>query len=121
MGISNYRDLQVWRRGIDLVQGVYELTREFPSDERYGLTSQMRRAAVSIPSNIAEGHARDSTKDFLRFLSIVQGSKAELETQLTLAERLGYCNQEQTAPSLDKLSEIGKMVRGLQKSLRSKL
>ena len=87
----------------------------------YGLCSQMQRAAVSIPSNIAEGHARNSTKEFLHFLSIALGSIAELETQIILAERLNYIKTEKSMMMQKKLDELGKMIRGLQKSLKAKL
>ena len=94
MTINSFRDLRVWQSGIDLVTHVYRLTQSFPRDEQYGLTSQMRRAAISIPSNIAEGHARESTKEYLNHLSIVQGSLAELQTQIEIAQRLGFVEAE---------------------------
>ena len=87
--MKGYRELQVWRLGMELAKEVYLLTRGFPKHETYGLSSQMQRAAVSIPANIAEGHAKDSTKDYLRHLSIARGSLAELDTHLILAESLG--------------------------------
>ena len=86
MTINNFRDLRVWQSGMELVVQVYRLTQSFPREEQYGLTSQMRRAAVSVPSNIAEGHARESSKEYLNHLSIVQGSLAELQTQIEIAE-----------------------------------
>ncbi len=88
MEIASYRDLNVWREGIALTVAVYELTGKFPAHERFGLVSQMRRCAISVPSNIAEGHARLSTRDFLRHLSISLGSLAELETQIYLSQEL---------------------------------
>ena len=87
---NGYRDLQVWQKGIELARAVYKLTDEFPDDERYGLVSQMRRAAVSIPSNIAEGSKRQSKKDFRHFLAIAYGSGAELETHLVIAKGLSF-------------------------------
>ena len=96
---GGYRDLLVWQKGIVLAKEVYRLTRTFPSDEKYGLVSQMRRAAVSVPSNIAEGQARRSTKEFIQFISIAEGSVAELDTQLVLAFEFAYCDQETAAPS----------------------
>ena len=90
VAVLNYRDLEVWRNSRKLVKDVYELTERFPQKEIYSLTSQLRRAAVSIPSNIAEGHSRSSTKDYIQFVSIAIGSLAELDTQLLLAEDLGY-------------------------------
>src|SRR5215212_10628 len=88
--INSYRDLRVWNAGIDLVGDVYRLTQDFPPHETYTLASQMQRAAISVPSNIAEGHAREHLKEYLHHLSIAQGSLAELDTQLEIARRLGY-------------------------------
>ena len=88
MQIKSFRDLRVWQAGIELVLAVYELTSKFPRHEVYGLSSQMQRAAVSVPSNIAEGHTRESTKEYLQHLSIAQASLAELETQLEIAKQL---------------------------------
>jgi four helix bundle protein len=90
MSIHDYRDLIVWQKAIDLVEDVYQVTARFPREELYGLTIQLRRAAVSIPSNVAEGHGRASTRDFLHFLSISHGSLKEVETQIIVAERLKY-------------------------------
>ncbi|TAK04257.1 four helix bundle protein [Patescibacteria group bacterium] len=87
---GSYQDLIVWQKAMDLVVGVYEITKDFPTDERYGIVSQMRRSAVSIPSNIAEGYRRKSEVDFQRFLRIAYGSASELETQLLIAQRLRY-------------------------------
>jgi four helix bundle protein len=100
---------------------VYHLTQKFPKQETYGLLSQIQRAAASIASNIAEGHARDSTKEFLHFISIALGSLYELETQMILAERLSYLESEELKLVLSKIDEISRMIRGLQKSLRAKL
>ena len=119
--ISSYKDLKVWQYGIDITEEVYKLTQTFPKSEMYGLCSQMQRAAVSIPSNIAEGHARNSTKEFLHFLFIALGSIAELETQMILAERLNYIKSKESIMMQKKLDELGKMIRGLQKSLKAKL
>ncbi len=91
MEVKGYRDLKVWQLGVALAKEVYLLTRGFPKHEVYGLSSQAQRAAVSIPANIAEGHARDSTREYLQHVSIAQGSLAELETHLILAESLNYC------------------------------
>ena len=90
MAITNYRDLKVWQIAVDVVEAVYRLTLEFPKHEVYGIAQQIQRAAVSVPSNIAEGHARASTKEFLHYISIALGSLAELETQLIVATRLQY-------------------------------
>ena len=121
MSIENYRDLKVWQLGIEVTIDVYRLTASFPKHEVYALTSQTCRAAVSIPANIAEGHERKSTKEFLHFLSIVQGSRAELETLLQIAARLSYCTAAQAEPLLLKLTELGKMLRGLQRALKKRL
>ena len=121
MTVSSYRDLQVWQKSMALVKQVYLESSAFPKDELFGLTSQIRRAAVSIPSNVAEGHARDSTKEFLHHLSISLGSLAELETQLILASDLQYLTDNGPLPLLQQTDEIGKMIRGLQISLKRKL
>jgi len=121
MEFKSFKDLQVWQKAKQVGLEVYKLTKELPKEELYGLTSQMRRAAVSIPSNISEGHARKSTKEFINFLSIALGSTAELETQLIFCVELGYLNQEQTKEACQLLDEIGKMIRGLNKKLVSSL
>ena len=121
MSINSYRDLKVWQLSINLTEQVYQLTQNFPKQEVYGLASQIQRAAVSIPSNIAEGHSRDSTKEFLHFISISLGSLAELETQLILAGRLLYLEKKDLEIILSKTDEIQRMLRGLQKSLKAKL
>ncbi len=121
MSINSYRDLKVWQTAMELVVQVYRLSQSFPQQERFGLTSQVQRAAVSIPSNIAEGHARDSTRDFLHHLSFALGSLAEVETQLELANRLGYLEFSSESQIMKSLDELGKMLRGLQKSLKAKL
>ena len=117
MTLRNYRDLRVWQQGIELARKVYAFTSGFPASERYGLTAQMRRAAVSIPSNIAEGYARTGTGEYLRFLSISSGSVAELETQVILSTEFAYLNQSQSKDLLNHLDLIGKMLQGLQRSL----
>lgn len=115
--IESYRDLLVWQKAVALVTACYRLTVDFPSDERYGLTSQLRRAAVSIPANIAEGQARGTPKAFAQFLWIANGSRAELETHIVIAEQLGFVTRAQTEPTLDMSSEIGRMLTGLRRSL----
>jgi len=117
MAKNNYRDLEVWQKAMDLVELCYAYTKSFPSEERYGLTDQIRRAAVSIPSNIAEGQARQHRKEFVQFLSIAQGSLAELETQIQIAERLGYLNNSTVNEILEKTDQIARMITGLRKSL----
>ncbi len=121
MGIRSYRDLKGWQLSMDVVEHVYRLTQGFPKQETYGLTSQIQRAAVSIPSNVAEGHTRDSTKEFLHHLSIALGSLSELETQLILSQRLRYINEQELNAILLKTEETGKILRGLQRSLKAKL
>ncbi len=118
MTINSYRDLVVWRKAMDAAEMIYQVTKQFPKAEIYGLTNQIRRAAVSIPSNIAEGQERKSTPDFKRFLLIAQGSRAEVETQLLLAKRLGYLTQEQLTPILNLLEEISKMTNSLRAKLK---
>ena len=110
-----HHKLKVWKRAIDFVTGIYKLTEGFPKEEIYGLIGQMRRAAVSIPSNIAEGAARDSKREFRKFLSIAQGSASELETQLIIAEKLGFCFGIDNLMS--ELDEISKMIVGLRRKL----
>jgi len=111
-----YRDLEVWRLGLDLVETVYRCTAEFPKSEAYGLRAQMRRAAVSIPSNIAEGQARSSSKEFLHFLSIALGSLAELATQFELADRLGY-SVAQFALAGSQIESLGRKLHCLRTSI----
>ncbi len=115
--MAGYRELKVWRLAMELAEEVYKLCDEFPRQEVYGLTSQLQRAAVSIPSNIAEGQARNTSKEFVYFLGIARGSLAELETQIMLAQRLDYLTAEKTDLVLEKAEEIGKMLNGLQKSI----
>jgi four helix bundle protein len=121
MNVRSYRDLKVWQLAMQLTERVYRMTDSFPAREIYGLTSQVRRAAVSVPSNIAEGHARDSTKEYLRFLSVAQGSLAELETQVELSKRLGFAKETDITDVLNNSAEIGRMLAGLRKSLSAKL
>jgi four helix bundle protein len=118
--VKSFRDLDVWRLSLDLAEAVYQCTASFPKSELFGLTAQMRRAAVSVPSNIAEGRARSSTKEFLQFLSIALGSLAELETQFELAVRLGYTDNA-VHPVIFLADAVGKKLRCLQKSLRARL
>ncbi len=113
----HYKDLLIWQKGMALAKVVYRLSLQFPADERYGLTAQVRRAAVSVPSNIAEGQARHTTKEFLQFLSHAQGSLAELETQLLLSVELEYVRQEAASPGLQEIDELQKMIVGLKRKL----
>ena len=107
VSIRSYRDLEVWKRAMDLVVMCYESSQHFPPSEVYGLTGQLRRAAVSVPSNIAEGRERKYTKEFIQYLSIAYGSLAELETHIQIAYRLGYISAECQDSLLDKTAEIG--------------
>lgn len=116
--VQSYRDLIVWQKSMDLVERVYRMTGVFPKEEMYGLSSQVRRAAVSIPSNIAEGQARKSTAEFMQFLSIAQGSRAEVETQTLIAQRLGYVTESQIKEILSLLDEISRMLNTLRTKLQ---
>jgi four helix bundle protein len=121
MKVNSYRDLKVWQLAMQLTEDVYRITGTFPNKETYALANQLQRAAVSIPSNLAEGHARSSTKDYLRFISIAMGSLAELETQVELAARLLYIDRQKLTELLTTADEVGRMLQGLRKSLQSKL
>jgi four helix bundle protein len=118
MKLKSYRDLTAWQMAMDLVVSVYEMTREFPENERYGLTNQLRRAAVSIPSNVAEGQGRSTSRDFLHFLSVAYGSLQEVETQLILAQRLGFASEQKIDSILAQCGEVGRLTNGLRRSLR---
>ena len=113
---KNHKELLVWQKAMQLVVDIYNLIRLLPKEETYGLSDQMRRAAISIPSNIAEGNARSSQKDMVHFLYIAQGSRAELETQLELCELIGYISKDRLEPVLMQTQEIGRMLSGLIKS-----
>ena len=116
--VRNYRELIVWQKAMDLVELVYQATRQFPKEELYGLTSQIRRSAVSIPSNIAEGQARKSTAEFLNFLSIANGSRAEMETQILLAQRLSYATSDTAQQILNLSAEVNRLLNGLMNRLK---
>jgi four helix bundle protein len=118
--IRSYRDLVVWQRAMELVEVSYRLSRTFPSAERFGLTSQLRRAAVSIPSNIAEGHGRKHLGDYLHHLSMANGSLMEFETQLLIAGRMGYVTLESQQRTLDLSGDIGRMLAGLIRALKAR-
>jgi four helix bundle protein len=117
-GIKSYRDLLVWQKGIALVVVAYRATAQFPKSETYGLTSQIRRAATSIPANIAEGYGRGSRKDYAQFLFIAQGSLKELETHFIVAEKLSYLTEAQTARLLSQTDELGRMLGSLIRKLK---
>jgi four helix bundle protein len=118
MPLQHYRELTVWQKAIDLVVLVYEVTKRFPDDERFGMISQMRRAAVSIPANIAEGYGRRHRGDYLRFVSISQGSVCELETLMILSGRLRFVSREELAQPWRLAQEVGKMLRALHNALK---
>ncbi|HEV7472523.1 MAG TPA: four helix bundle protein [Pyrinomonadaceae bacterium] len=115
--MKSFRELRVWQKAMDLVERVYHLTREFPKQETYALTSQVRRAAISIPSNIAEGHTREHIKEYLHHLSMAQASLAEVETQLEIATRLKYLEFDQLTESLLEISSLGKQLYALRNAL----
>ena len=117
LGLQKYEDLIVWQKAMDLVEEIYRLARLLPNDEMYGLSSQIKRAAISIPSNIAEGQERSTTKDFVKFLYIAKGSKGELETLLSLCVRLEYLSKSNTDAAQNLLIEIGKMLNSLIQKL----
>jgi len=118
MSIKTHKDLDVWNAAMELVTNIYKLTKSFPKDELYGLTSQMRRSAVSVPSNIAEGAARKSKAEFIQFLYIALGSLSELETQLIISKNLNY--SKTINGFLSKITDIRKMTFGLIKSIKNK-
>jgi four helix bundle protein len=115
--IRSFRDLVVWQEAISLAVDVYELTRRFPKEEMFGLTQQIRRASVSVSSNIAEGWGRSNTGDYIRYLCIADGSLREVESQSELSYRLGYLDQEQAARLQERIEGIGRMLHSLRQSL----
>ena len=118
--MGNFKELLVWKKSIELVTEIYEITATFPSEEKYGLVSQIRRAAVSIPSNIAEGNARRSSADYIQFLKIARGSGAEVETQIIISKNLGFMNDVKCEELTLKITEIMKMINGLINYLKAK-
>ena|SRR5438270_6436250 len=120
MPLKSYGELIAWQKAMDLVQSVYEAVRAFPKEEIYGLTSQLKRAAVSVPSNIAEGQGRKSTREFLHHLSIAYGSLMEVETQILIAVRLEYLSQQDAERIIERTSEVGRLINGLSNALANK-
>lgn len=120
MSIKGYQDLEVWQKAMDLVVMCYQAAKNFPKSEVYGLASQLQRAAVSIPANIAEGRERKYSKEFVQHLSIAYSSLAELETHIQIAQRLNYINSTKTKQLLEKTAEIGRMINGLRKSIEKR-
>lgn len=120
MTVRGYGDLRVWQTGIDIVEAIYEITREFPTSETYGLASQMQRAAVSVPSNIAEGHTRQHRAEYLQFVSIAHASLAELETQLEIASRLKYIAIDKAQELLSSIDSLSRQLQALRTALGRK-
>ena len=118
--MHNYHNLQIWQNSMDVVQDIYEMVAMFPATEKYGLSSQITRAAVSIPSNIAEGAGRNSTKEFSHFIGIAIGSMFELETQVLIAERIGYIGNEQSKRFQTSIHNLQRMTTGFLKNIENK-
>ena len=121
MKTSDYKELQVWQKAMDFVVEIYEISKLLPKEETYGISDQIRRAAVSIPSNIAEGQSRNSAKEFIQFLSIARGSLAELETQLLICIKVNMLSEDNITEAQNIITEIGKMIKGLMNKLNSQL
>jgi four helix bundle protein len=119
--VKDYRDLIVWQKAMGLVETIYCTTKAFPRDEIYGLTSQIRRAAVSIPSNIAEGNGRNTTRDYIHFLGMAYGSVKEVETQVLIAERLQYIDPNSSVQLIQMTTEVARLLSGLMNSLKQKV
>jgi len=115
--VKHYKELKIWQKGMDMAKSVYRLTAQFPAEERFGLIVQMRRAAVSVPSNIAEGQARSGTREFLQFLSHANGSLAEMETQVLLSVDLGYCREPDVESILREIGELQRMLAAIKRKL----
>jgi four helix bundle protein len=120
MEVQSYRDLEVWQVGMDMSVGVYRLMERMPASEMYSLTDQIKRAASSVPANIAEGWGRSFRKEYLQYLSVARGSLCELETHLILAGRLGYITREDTLPIWALCQRVGKMLTKLTQSIRKR-
>ncbi|GIW03484.1 MAG: hypothetical protein KatS3mg059_0104 [Thermomicrobiales bacterium] len=121
MQVTSYRDLRVWQEGMNLVETIYQLTATFPKHEIYGLAGQLQRAAVSVPANIAEGRTREHTKEFYRHISIARSSLAEVETQLEIAQRLGYIPLSVFEQVLEEMTVLGRQLTALRDSLQRRL
>ena len=117
MTVRNYQELIAWQKAMDLVDAVYEVVGKFPREELYGLTAQLKRAVISVPSNIAEGQGRRTTKDFVHFLYISYGSLREVETQLMIGARQKFMADDRLQPLLDRTAEVGRIINGLIRSL----
>jgi four helix bundle protein len=121
MAIQSYRELDVWQKAMDLAEQCYLVTRSFPKEELFGMTSQIRRAAASIPANIAEGQGRQHTKEFLNHLSIARGSLKEVETHLLLSQRVGLLDETQVKPLMEMAERISRMLSALRQALEKRL
>ncbi|MBL7184898.1 MAG: four helix bundle protein [Phycisphaerae bacterium] len=121
MAGQSYRDLNVWKEAMDLVVACYRVTDVFPKKEMYGLGSQLQRAVVSVPSNIAEGQGRQYSKEFLQYIAVAYGSLAEAETHIQIARRLNYIDETTETHLLEKTGRIGRMLNGLRKSIQEKM
>lgn len=119
--VYSFKDLEVWKKSRELVKIIYQITAKFPKEELFSPTSQMRRSAISIPSNIAEGHSRHSTRDYINFISISIGSSNELETQIILSQDLGFIMEHDALALLEKIDHLQKMLHKLRNSLKAKL
>lgn len=119
--MSQYQNLRIWQKSVDLTVEIYELTKNFPNNERYGIVSQMQRASVSVPSNIAEGAIRQHKKEFINFLYIGLGSLSELNTQVIITQKIGYINDFQCEKLKEEIDEIGKQISGLINKLKIKM
>ena len=117
MAVRDYSQLETWQRAMALAEAVYKATRSYPKDETYGLVAQTRRSAVSVPSNVAEGQGRGSSRDFVRFLTIARGSLCELETQILLAERLKYLDEAVSQDLMQQARTVGRLLNGLLRSV----
>ena len=118
--MKTYKELDVWQKAVDLAVEIYKVTERFPREEKFGLTGQARRAVTSVPANIAEGWGRGSTKEYIQFLLVARGSLLELETHLTIAERLQYLKQSQAVGLEAETTSIGRMLNGLIQALRAR-
>lgn len=120
-GIRSYKDLIVWKKSMELVTDIYRLTKSFPTEEKFGIVSQLNRAVVSVPSNIAEGWGRESSKNYLQFLRISRRSLMEIETLMIISKNLKYIDKEHFDPICAKTDEVGKILQGLIKSIQQKI
>ena len=120
MSIQSYRELKVWQEGMNLAEACYSLTRQFPKEELYGMTSQIRRASVSISANVSEGYGRKSRKEYIHFLYVAQGSLKEVETHLLLSQRVQLASETAIDPILTQCESVGKLLRGLIRALENK-